>query len=99
MLGLIEKINKRHAELTTEKIHIKNLVAIEKECWRANVSEECMLNESVKYLNKLKLTKERHPFLVGFRNDLNKMFADRVYDRDKMKELYRSLFEYKRTLQ
>lgn len=56
-----------------------------------------MFKETVKYLNKLKLSKEKHPFLIEFKDKANIILKEKGYSRTEVNELYRSLFEYRKT--
>ena len=98
MKSLINRMLKKRIESTTEESYINNIVYMEKESWKSNMSEADIFKETIKYLNKLKLSKEKHPFLIDFRDRANRIFKEERYNREEINKLYHSLFDYRREL-
>ena len=98
MIKFIEKMIGKYKDknkLVSEDIHMNNILYIQKQCWRTNCTEEKIFKESRKYLNKAKLTKQEHPFLYTFRNDLNITVRSSGYNRDLCGQLFNSFYHYK----
>ncbi|MBQ8997945.1 MAG: hypothetical protein IJ086_04535 [Clostridium sp.] len=101
MIEFIEKMIEKYKskkELVSEDVHMNNILYIQKQCWRTNCTEEEIFKQSRKYLNKVKLTKQEHPFLYNFRNDLNITVKNCGYNRSLCGQLFNSFYEYKNKL-
>lgn len=95
---IINRFSKTHTDLTTEQTHINQIVSLEKECWRYNMNQEKIFKEIVKHLNKLKLSPERHPFLVDFRDKANNQIKKYHFNNHETHMLLKSLHEYRNNL-
>lgn len=77
----------------SEKSYIKELVAINKECWKGNMSEQDTWIELKKELKKMKLNSQEHPFLYDFREKLAYANSD-----EEIRNLLVEFYDYKRFL-
>lgn len=95
---LIQKISKNNAEKITEEVYIDRIASFEKECWRRSLKEDAIFIETRKYINRLNLSQEMHPFLVKFRDDLNNAYKNSRYNTNQYHKLFRSFHEYRTEL-
>lgn len=77
----------------SEKSYIKELVAINKECWKGNMSEQDTWIELKKELKKMKLDSQEHPFLYDFREKTAYANSD-----EEIRNLLVEFYDYKRLL-
>lgn len=94
---IIKKIKNMYLEATTEEKYINEITQIQKECWKSNMNQEIIFRETIEHLNKLKLSKERHLFLINFRDDMNKLISSDVFDAKEANELLNLLYDYRKT--
>lgn len=92
---IVEKIKENHIQSTTEEAYIKEIAFIQKECWKSNMKQEEIFIETAKYLNRLKLSQDRHPFLIIFRDDVNKLFEENEFNAKEAQRLFNSLYKYR----
>lgn len=96
---IIENLKKIYIESTTEEIYIRGIISIQKEYWYQNMNQESVFIGTLKHLNRLKLSQERHPFLVEFRDNMNKLFeTNQEFNKDEANKLFNSLYRYKEEL-
>lgn len=92
---LINKISENKANKITEEVYIDRIALFEKECWRNNLNQDSIFAETRKYINKLNLSEEMHPFLIEFRSNLNKVYKAGGCNHSGFHELFRSFHEYR----
>lgn len=95
---IIENLKKRRFDSTTEKYYIERIAFLQKDCWKANMNQKGIFGEICRYLNKLKLSQERHPFLITLRKDINALMREDVFDREEADRIFNSLYEYRELL-
>lgn len=95
---LIQKISKNSIGQIKEEAYIDRIADFEKECWRRSLNQDAIFIETRKYVNKLKLSEDAHPFLVKFRDDLNKIYQNSGYNHNEYHKLFRSFYEYRAEL-
>lgn len=59
------------------------------------MKQEEIFIETAKYLNRLKLSQDRHPFLIIFRDDVNKLFEENEFNAKEAQRLFNSLYKYR----
>lgn len=89
---IIKYLKTKRCDLETEEFYINNIVSLQKDCWRMNMNQSKIFKETYKYLNKIDLSKERHPFLIDFRTNINKLKDSSILDKDKVNEVFSSLY-------
>ena len=98
MGNLVNKIFSKQEEIKTENEYMTDISYFQKKCWRFNMNEEAIFKETRRYINKLKLTEDKHPFLTGFRVDLNDMYKNEGYNRERYTKLFNEFYRYKNKL-
>lgn len=90
--GIIKYLKTKRCDLETEEFYINNIVSLQKDCWRMNMNQSKIFKETCKYLNKINLSQERHPFLIEFKTNINKLKDNPILDKDKVNEIFSSLY-------
>ena len=95
MIKLIKNMIKKEKALENEVFYINQINLIMKKYWRMSLNESDAVKEIRKYLNKLDLCEENHPFLIQYRDELNYAVKYEPYNIVKIDKLHRSLFIYR----
>lgn len=83
LLRLIEAFKAFGKKSYSEEKYIEDIVFIQKECWLYHMNQEDIFKHTTKYLNKVILEPDRHPFLSNFKEQSNNLLNKDTFDKEE----------------